>query len=162
MLTNGKQFEFYKILFNKPIESRKMFSVDLSDASVLKTSANQLQYLHKEAIIKKSLKFLWNKCEALHPENIAGVIYSKEVLNTIKRLIKNKYGEKCEDEELIKSLNRILSEKFDPVLIRPYKSSKTDKRGKKSPKNAPLVNMNSQTELTVEHKEDEHATAILD
>jgi hypothetical protein len=135
MLTNGKQFDFYKILFNKPIESRKIFSVDLSDTTSVKTAVNHLQYLHKDAIVKKSLKFLWNKCEALHPENVAGIIYSKDVTNVIKRLIKSKYGEKCDDGELLKSLNRIVCEKFDPLSIKPYKSLKGDRKPKKLFKN---------------------------
>lgn len=137
LLTNGKHFDFYKILFNKPIESRKIFSVDLSDAVTIKTAANNLQYLHKDAIAKKSLKLLWNKCEALHPENVAGIIYSKEVIATIKKIIKNKYGERCDDDELLKSLHRIVCEKFDPLLIKPYRSSKADKKSKKIIKNDP-------------------------
>src|ERR1044071_4889290 len=90
LLTNGRAFDFYKILFNKPIESRKIFSVDLSDGNNLKQDIELLQYLHKDSIVKKGLKLLWNRCEALDPLNIAGVIYSKDVLNAIKKLIKNK------------------------------------------------------------------------
>ena len=33
LLTNGRSFDFYKILFNKPIESRKVFSIDLTNVS---------------------------------------------------------------------------------------------------------------------------------
>lgn len=135
LLTNGRNFEFYKILFNKPIESRKIFSVDLSDASTFKSSIEQLQYLHKEAITKKSLKVLWNKCEALFPEHVAGIIYSKEVIGTIKRLIKAKYGEKCDDEDILKTLERIVCEKFDPATIKPYRAVRSDKRPKKLKEN---------------------------
>lgn len=131
LLTNGKHFDFYKILFNKPIESRKIFSIDLTDASTLKHDAEHLQYLHKEAIVKKSLKQLWNKCEALDPLNVAGIIYCKEVVGVIKKLIKNKYDEKCEEADIVKSLNRIVLEKIDPTLIKPHRSAKADKRGKK-------------------------------
>jgi hypothetical protein len=135
LLTNGKTFEFYKILFNKPIESRKIFSVDLTDASNFKHQVELIQYLHRDAILKKGLKFLWNKCEALDPMNIASIIYSKEVMNSIKKIIKSKYGEKCDDEEVIKSLNRIVLEKIDPEMIKPYRSGKSDKKPKKLPKN---------------------------
>lgn len=135
LLTNGRNFEFYKILFNKPIESKKMFSVDLSDASTFKSSVEQLQYLHKEAILKKSLKILWNKCEALFPEHVAGIIYSKEVVGTIKRLIKAKYGEKCDEEDILKTLQRIVCEKFDPATIKPYRGVRSDKRPKKAKQN---------------------------
>lgn len=131
LLTNGKNLDFYKILFNKPIESRKVFSVDLSDGTTIKPSIDQLQYLHKDAVLKKGLKMLWNKCEALFPENVAGIIYSKEVVGTIKRLIKSKYGEKCDDEEILKTLQRIVCEKFDPLTIKPYRSAKGERKPKK-------------------------------
>lgn len=85
MLTNGKQFEFYKILFNKPIESRKIFAIDLSDSNALKTAAEQFQFLHKESVYKKGLKLLWNRFEALFPENVAGMLYSPDVLGVIKK-----------------------------------------------------------------------------
>lgn len=131
LLTNGKHFDFYKILFNKPIESRKIFSVDLTDGSTLKHDVEHLQFLHKEAIVKKSLKQLWNKCEALDPLNVAGIIYCKEVVGVLKKLIRNKYGEKCEEADIMKSLNRLVLEKIDPALIKVYRSGKVEKKGKK-------------------------------
>lgn len=132
LLTNGKVFEFYKILFNKPIESRKIFSIDFSDSSNLKQQAELIQYLHRDSVLKKGLKLLWNKCEALDPLNIAGIIYSKDVLTAIKKIIRSKYGEKCEDDELIKSLNKIVEEKIDPTLIKPFKTIKTSRKPKKA------------------------------
>lgn len=132
LLTNGKHFDFYKILFNKPIESRKIFSVDLSDLAILKSALEQLQYLHKDSITKKGLKLLWNKFEALFPENVAGILYSQEVIGTIRKLIKVKYGEKCDDEEILKTLQRIICEKFDPLTIKPYRSGKGERKPKKT------------------------------
>ena len=134
LLTNGKQFDFYKILFNKPIESRLIFSIDLTDSSTLKYDAEQLQYLHKDAILKKSLRQLWNRCEALDPLNVTAIIYCKEVIAVIKKLIKNRYGEKCDDEEVLKSLNRIVLDKIDPTSIKPYRSSKSERKPKKPAK----------------------------
>jgi hypothetical protein len=129
LLTNGKTFEFYKILFNQPIESRLIFMADLTDTSTLKQSVEQLQYLHKESVLKKGLKVLWNKCEALHPLNVAGILYSKDVIDLIKKLIKAKHGEKCDNEEVLKSLNTIVTEGIDPILIKPYR--KTERKPKK-------------------------------
>lgn len=122
LLTNGRSFDFYKILFNQPIESRKIFSVDLSETSQLKHQVEFLQYLHKDAIAKKSLKLLWNKCEALHPMNVAGILYSKEVVAAVKKLIKTKYGEKCDDEEVLKSFNRLMEDRVDYSLIKPHRT----------------------------------------
>lgn len=135
LLTNGRNFDFYKIIFDKPIDSRKLFSINLSDTTTLKAAAEQLQYLHREAVVKKSLKLLWNKCEALYPENVAGIIYSKEVVNVVRRLIKGKYGEKFSADDVLESLQRIVCEKFDPEKIRPFRSGRGDKRLKKKKNN---------------------------
>lgn len=73
LLTNGRYFEFYKILFNKPIESRKIFSFDMADGSQLKDCIELIQYLHKDSVTNKGLHYLWNKNCALDPNNIAGI-----------------------------------------------------------------------------------------
>lgn len=124
LLTNGKSFEFYKIIFDKPISSRLIFTLDLGDSSTMANSANYLQHLHKETVVKNSFRPLWNKCEATDPYNIAGIICSDQVILAIKKLIKSKYSEKCESEVILNAVHRIVTEKMDPVLIRPFKSAK--------------------------------------
>lgn len=131
LLTNGKSFDFYKILFNKPIEARKIFSLDLSDGASQKQQSEMLQFLHKDAIVKKSLKVLWNRCEALNPLNVASVLLSKDVLNVIRRLIKNRYNEKCNDDEVVAVIHRIILDRIDPSTIKAYKSGKNDRKIKK-------------------------------
>lgn len=126
LLTNGKSFDFYKILFTKPIESKKIFSIDLSDGN-LKKHIELIQYLHKESVIRKGLKFLWNKCEAVSPANIASMLYSEPVINLIKKMIKNKYEERCDEEEILKAINIIVADKIDPATIKPFKTARTER-----------------------------------
>lgn len=151
LLTNGRSMDFYKILFTKPIESRKIFSVDLSDGTAIKSAVENLQYLHRDSIAKKGLKLLWNKFEALFPENVAGLLYSKEVMTAIRKLIKVKYGEKCDDEEILKSLERIICEKFDPLTIKPYKPGRSEKKSKKLISNGvQLINNSEEVKKVVD------------
>lgn len=124
LLTNGRNFEFYKIIFEKPISSRLIFSVDLSDLTGLKNATNYLQHLHKDSVTRYSFEPLWNKCEATNPYNIAGIICSDVVIHCIKKLIRNKYNEKCEDEAILDAVHKIVTEKMDPGLIRPFKVGK--------------------------------------
>ena len=131
MLTNGKSFEFYKILFEKPISSRLIFAVDLSDAAALKNAANYLQYLYKDSVVKNSFEPLWNKCEATNPYNIAGIICSDIVLKCIKKLIKNKYNEKCSDDAILSAVHKIVTDKMNPDLIRPFKPARAKARKEK-------------------------------
>lgn len=128
MLTNGKVFEFYRILFNQPIEGRKIFSFDISDSNTFKDAVKQIQFLHRDAVVKGGLKSLWNKCEAVDPLNVAGIIYSNKVKTEILKLIKQKFGERCSDDDLVKALNKIVLDKIDPELIKPYKVVKVERK----------------------------------
>lgn len=128
LLTNGKCFEFYKILFNKPIESRKIFSLDLSDTSQIKNSVEVLQYIHKDSITNRGLTLLWNKTCALDPLNVAGLLYAPAVTNFIKRTLKNKYKSKFSDDEIQSSINRVIHEPISIEDIKPVKTIKTRKK----------------------------------
>src|SRR3990172_3655622 len=107
LLTNGKQFEFYKILFNKPIESKKVFSIDLTDKSQLKNSAKYFQYLHKDSVSKKGLDHYWNRCVALDPITVASILLDGKIVNHVKRTLKNKFKNKFSDEEVLNSIKRV-------------------------------------------------------
>jgi hypothetical protein len=130
VLTNGKVFELHRVIFGKPIDSRLMFSIDLSDANAFKKAGELIQYLHRDAIQKKSLKALWNRCEALNTLTIAGIISSKKIIDEIKKIIKSKYGEKCSDEEITHAINSIIQDKIDIDKIKVFKTAKTDKKVK--------------------------------
>lgn len=131
LLTNGKCFDFYKILFNKPIESRKVFSIDLSDPSHLKNCAEVIQYIHKDSITNKGLPSLWNKTCALDPLNVAGLLFAQPVTNFIKRTLKKKYKSKFSDDEIQASINRII---LEPIPLESVKPTKIKKERKKEPK----------------------------
>jgi len=132
VLSNGKQFDFYKILFNKPIEERKIFSIDLSDISKFKYNAELLQYLHKLSITNKGLDTLWSKCVALDPITVAGLLQNKPVVNFIKRALKKKYKNKFSDEEVISSLNRVI---YEPIRLEDVKQRTVRSKKRNNAKN---------------------------
>jgi hypothetical protein len=125
LLTNGRHFEFYKILFEKPIDARKLFELDLSDITGLKNATDFLQHLHRDSTVKNSFKPLWNKCEATDPLNISGILCSDGVINQVKKLIKGKYDEKCDEDDILKAIHKIITEKIDLSTVRPFKISKS-------------------------------------
>jgi len=137
LLTNGKSFEFYKIIFEQPISQRLIFSLDLSDLTKLKDNANYLQHLHRDSVVKNEFVPLWNKCEAFDSTNVAGIICSEPVLNAIKKLIKQKYNEKCDNDVILNSLQKIITEKMDLSLVKPFKLGKNKVARPKPIKNYP-------------------------
>lgn len=127
LLTNGKSFDFYKILFNKPIESRKIFSIDLSDIKTLRDAVELLQFLHRDAIVNKGLDSLWNKSIALDPANVAGLLYAPNVINFIKKTLKDKYSHKFSDDEIKSSIDKIVFEAISLDNIKHIKNIKPKK-----------------------------------
>jgi len=148
LLTNGRNFEFYKIIFEQPISSRLIFAIDLSDAAGLKNAAGHLQHLHKESVVKNSFKPLWNKCEATDPYNIAGILCSETVVNCIKKMIKTKYNEKCDNDIILAAVHKIVADKMDPALIKPFKMAKM--RVKKEKKVVEEEDVKAESPVSVE------------
>lgn len=128
LLTNGRNFDFYKILFNKPIEAKNVFSFDLTDQSQLKGCIETLQCLHKDSVTNKGLDLLWNKYMALDPRNVAGLLYAPPVINFIKRTLKQKFKNKFSDGEIANSINRIIHEAIQLDSIKPVRIRKERKR----------------------------------
>ena len=110
LLTNGRSFDFYKVLFNQPIEIKKIFSIDLSTAEGIKKSIDCLEFLHRDSVTHKGLDLLWNKTMALNPEYIAGLLYDPKVINFVKKTLKDKFKSKFTDEEIHNSINTIITE----------------------------------------------------
>ena len=113
LLTNGSCFDFYRVMFNKPIDSRKVFSVDLTDESQLKVALECLQFITKPIILHKGLENLWNKYSALEPSNISRLLYSKYIINFLRRQLRKAHKNKFSDEEIKAVLTRVIEEKVE-------------------------------------------------
>jgi hypothetical protein len=139
LLTNGRSFDFYRIIFGKPIDSRKVFSLNLSDATQLKNITDFMQYLHRDSVANKGLSMLWNKNCALDPCNVAGILYSPSVTNIIRRALNEKFKTRFIDEEIHASLNRIVVEKLALETIKPMKGGKPKVKPAKEKAVAPTL-----------------------
>lgn len=124
LLTNGKKFNLYKIIFNKPIESHRVFSIDLSDSTEFKGAIDSIQFLHKDSIINKGLDLIWNKFNALDPTNIAGLLYTPSVINFLKKSLKEKFRHKFNDEEIKMALDKLVFEAINLENIKHVKVKK--------------------------------------
>jgi len=128
LLSNGKQFDFYKILFQKPIDSKLVFSFNLCDIDNLRSCIDTIQFIHRDSVLNKGLDRLWQKTIALDPKNVSGLLFGKPVVNFIKRTLNRKYRNKFTDEEIENSINRIIHEE---IQIDDIKHVKFRKRKKK-------------------------------
>jgi hypothetical protein len=113
LLTNGKTFDFYRILFKKPIESVKVFSIDITDPSKLNLFVEDLQYIHRDCVLQKGLDLLWKKYSALEPVNFSSLLFCKTITNYLKRELRKKYKNKFTDEEIENTLVKLVTEKVE-------------------------------------------------
>lgn len=145
LLTNGRQFELYRILFNKPIESRKVFSFNLTEINKLNEIAEILQHLQKDAINSKGLDLLWNKHRALEAPHLAGLLFSPTVSNFIKKAIKDKFNCKFSDEEIAEGLRNLFKNSMNLDSIIYMKVKKEKKKVPVKANEAEIVNAPVQT-----------------
>jgi hypothetical protein len=147
LLTNGKDFQFYKIIFGKPVNCRLVFKVDLGDSQNLKDAVENFQHLHRDSVTKNNFRQLWSKCEATDPYNVSGILCSDPVLKLVGKLIKQKYNEKCDDDSLLSAVQKIISEKMDPQLIKPFKGYNKAKVQKQASVKSASVTENREEEV---------------
>jgi len=127
LLTNGRVFELYKVLFEKPISHELIFSLDFSELSNLKVIADQLQYLHKDAVLKKGLDVLWDRHSALSPKNLSKLLFSTEVVKFLQKELKKKYSIKFDEVVIENAVKKIAMES---VVIEDFKSIQKKERKK--------------------------------
>ncbi len=127
LLTNGRVFELYKVLFEKPISHQWIFSLDFSELSNLKVIADQLQYLHKDAVLKKGLDVLWDRHSALSPKNLSKLLFSTEVVKFLQKELKKKYSIKFDEVVIENAVKKIAMES---VVIEDFKSIQKKERKK--------------------------------
>jgi hypothetical protein len=127
LLTNGRVFELYKVLFEKPISHELIFSLDLSELATLKLIADQLQYLHKDSVLKKGLDVLWDRHSALSPKNLSKLLFSTEVVKFLQKELKKKYKIKFDEVVIENAVKRIAMES---VIIEDFKSIQKRERKK--------------------------------
>ena len=77
------------------------------------------------------LDHLWNKNCALDPNYIAGLLYSPEVTNFIKRTLKAKFNTRFEDEDIHSSISQIIYNEMSPESVKPAKKANTKTPSKK-------------------------------
>lgn len=131
LLTNGRNFEFYRIIFGKPIAHKKVLSFDLSNAETLKQSVESIEFMHKDAVAKKSLATLWNKHSALDASTLAGLLYNNSVVSFIKRELKKKYKTKFEDAEVQEALGKLITQSISLESVKISRNKPAKKKSQK-------------------------------
>lgn len=109
ILTNGANWQLYKLSFGKGIDMFLVFDLDIVSKELKpKQKTNLLYAISKEGFIKGETINLWKEKLALSTDNISKVVLSDTVIDKIRRELSAATGFRVAPEDL----KNILSEKF--------------------------------------------------
>jgi len=113
LLTNGRQFELYKVIFEKPIKSKKVFVADLLDGDNLKKSLEFLDFISKRSIQCGKMDEYWMRFQAMEPTNLAKYFYSIEIVRFLRRALKKDAKLLFPEEDIYDSIHKIIITKIE-------------------------------------------------
>ena len=105
ILTNGAEWQLYRVLFNKPVEHELVFELSLLDEDTKPRARVDLMYLlTPEAQRKDELEQFFQRKRALSSNNIAKLMLSESVLTKLRAEIKTDSGNRIALDELAEIL----------------------------------------------------------
>jgi hypothetical protein len=113
LLLNGRQIQFYRVNFGKPVTTTLIYKLDLLDNDDFKKAPELLWYLSKKAVERGELDTFWKKTNALNPVNLAKLIYSEEIVKRIRNDLKEQTGIYFQLEDVAASMLDVITEKVD-------------------------------------------------
>lgn len=113
LLLNGRQIQFYRVNFGKPVTTTLIYKLDLLDNDDFKKAPELLWYLSKKAVERGELDTFWKKTNALNPVNLAKLIYSEEIVKRLRNDLKEQTGIYFQLEDVAASMLEVITEKVD-------------------------------------------------
>lgn len=113
LLTNGRCFEVYRVLFKKPVTSKRLFAFDLRDLSALKDVSEGLILLHKRFLARGELDAFWKRFQALEPNNLCKYLYSKDIIRFLRRILKRDANLSFSENDILDSIHEIIVNKIE-------------------------------------------------
>lgn len=113
ILTNGKQIALYRVLFTKPINTRKIFDFDISKLEDFKKMPEFLIYITRKSVEKNELAEFWKRFEALEPVQLSRNLYDGQIVKFLKKVLKRKTGLYFAESDILDSLYQIITTKIE-------------------------------------------------
>jgi len=108
LLTNGKQFQLYRIIFGKPVKYSLLFDFDLSDLKEMRKSVDFFVHITKKFVEKGELEKFWNRCQALEAKKLIKILCSDEVIRLFRRVLRKETKFTFSNQELLDSVQKIV------------------------------------------------------
>ena len=113
LLTNGRQFVLYRVIFEKPIDYKQILNIDISDINEFKRHLETFEYLTRKSLVSGGLEKFWKRCQASEPRNLCKYLYQPEVIKFMKRSLKKDAALNFSEEEIFNSIHEIIITEID-------------------------------------------------
>lgn len=130
VLTNGKVLQLYRVIFAQPLDNKLIFEVDLSDGGAAKSCLENLQYLHRDVVLKKGLTQLWNNFIATEKTTIASLLLSKSAIAFVSKQIRAQFKSKFDEKVITDAVRRALAEPINLDEVKVSRAPGTRKKAK--------------------------------
>jgi len=109
LLTNGKNFQLYRVIFGKPVTYKEIFNYDIGDIKEFKASINDIEFLCKKCVSSGDLEKFWKRHQATEPQNLCKYLYKPEVIRFLKKDASLNFTE----EDIFESVHCIIQTAID-------------------------------------------------
>ena len=113
LLTNGREFSLYRVIFSKPINYKQVFYFNIQDLNEFKKSLSVFEYLTKKCLVGGDLERFWKMSQATEPHNLCKYLYDINVIRFLKRSLKRDAGLNFTEEEILDSIHEIIITKIE-------------------------------------------------
>lgn len=113
LLTNGRQWLLFRVIFEKPIKSKLIFKIDLSQEEDFKKAPGYLEYLTKKCLQNGELEKYWNKFVVIEPKNLCKYLYERDLIRLLKNKLRRISGINFSEEDLFDAVHQIVINKIE-------------------------------------------------
>lgn len=107
ILTNGVDWEIYKVIFNKPVDKKLIFKFNLLLESVKDNKFTEKLYLlSKEALKKSAIESFDKERKALDKYTIAAILQSDDVTKIVRSKLRSIFKDVSINKNLIEEIIR--------------------------------------------------------
>jgi hypothetical protein len=123
-LTNGRQVQVYRVLFEKPMKTKLLIDMrlDTMASGDIKKYAEELVVFTKSRVLRNEHELFWQRKIALDPQNISKLLYCEDVLKVVRRELKKTTGMYFDDNSIKDALIKAIHYSSEVSNIR-YRSN---------------------------------------
>lgn len=129
LLTNGRQFAAYKVIFGKPVTTKLLFTTNLLDIAEIKKSAECFELLTKKSILTGKLEQYWKRFAILESSNFAKLLFHEDTIKTLRKIVTKKTGIKFDENEISDAIYKVVL--FPLQIVKPKSVKAISKKEKK-------------------------------